>query len=271
VRQGFLSFLAIVGAALWLMWRRPAWVAGWVGVVLLTLFAAASTNRLADKLTFPWYHIESRIFTNLAFFVPFFAGVTLAYGVVLITRVLRRSWAILPATLAMIAVLTQFAGLHGFRADSAYVRASFDPRSRSFLNQALVAHTSLAAFAWLHAHAARGDTVANEPYLDGSLWMYAQQHVAPLLGPYRNGDTTLSPDLADRLYLTHHLDSLGRDTRADDLARRYHTRWIFLDRRQIVLERRVTNLAALQRNTSLTPDFHEGGTWVFRIDLPSGG
>ena len=80
VRQGFLAFLAVAGAALWLMQRRPAWVAGWVGVIMLSLFAGASTNRLADQLTFPWYHLECRILPNVAFFVPFFAGVTLAYG-----------------------------------------------------------------------------------------------------------------------------------------------------------------------------------------------
>ena len=99
MRQGFLSLLAVAGAALFLSWRRPAWAAGWVGVVMLTLFASASTNRLAHQLTFPWYHQDHRIVLNLAFFIPFFAGVTLAYGAVLITRVLRRSWTILPATL----------------------------------------------------------------------------------------------------------------------------------------------------------------------------
>ena len=266
VRQGFLALLALAGAAQFLMWRRPAWVAGWVGVVLLTLFASASTNGLAHLLTFPWYHLNHRIVLNVAFFVPFFAGVTLAYGVVLITRVSRRSWAILPATLAMIAVLTQFVGLHGFRADSKYIRASFTPSSSSFFNQALVAESSLAAFQWLHDHAARGDTVANEPFIDGSLWMYAQQHVSPLIGPYAS-NTTIPQELADRLYLTNHLQSLRSDTRADDLARRYHTRWVFFDTHRLVLGTRAMNLDALRHNPSLTPVFHEDGTWVFRIDL----
>ena len=126
----------------------------------------------------------------------------------------------------MIAVLTVFVGVHGFRANSAYIQASFDPGSHVFFNQALVAHTSLAAFQWLHVHAAPGDTVANEPTIDGSLWMYAEQHVSPLIGVVY-GKT--SPDLADRLYLTEHLQSLGHDARADDVARRYHTRWVFFD------------------------------------------
>ena len=275
-RQGFLSLLALAGAALWLMRRRPAWVAGWVGIVLLSLFASASTNRLADKLTFPWYHLEWRILPNVAFFVPFFAGVTLAYGAVLITRVSRRSKAILPASLAMIAFLAQFVGVHSFRVDSAYIRRSFDPDrqlvsvgGQLVANQALVARTSLAAFQWLHDHAAPGDTVASEPSLDGSLWMYAQQRVAPLIGPYLH-DTP--PELADRFYLTRHLQSLGRDTRVDDLARHYHTRWVYFDTHRLLLGRGTMSLAALQQNPSLTEVFHEGGTWVFRIDLsePSG-
>ena len=244
VRQGFLALLALAGAALSLMWRRPAWVAGWVGVVLLTLFASASTNRLAHLLTFPWYHLSDRIVLNVALFVPFFAGVTLAYGVVLITRVLRRSWAIFPATLAMIVVLTQFVGVHSFRADSKYIRASFNPSSSSFFNQALVADSSLTAFQWLHNHAARGDTVANDPLIDGSLWMYAQQHVSPLIGPLAI-HTTISQELADRLYFIHHLQSLGSDTRTDDLARHYHTRWVFFDTHRLVLGTRAMNLDVL--------------------------
>ena len=266
VRQGFLALLALAGAALFLMWRRPAWVAGWVGVVLLTLFASASTNRLAHLLTFPWYHLSDRIVRNEALFVPFFAGVTLAYGVILITRVVRRSWAIFPATVMMIAVLTQFVGLHGFRSDSKYIRASFDPSQSSFFNQAVVADSSLAAFRWLHNHVARGDTIANDPLIDGSLWMYAEQRVSPLIGPMAS-PTTIPRELADRLYLIKHLQSLGSDTRTDDLARRYHTRWVFFDTHRLVLGTRAMDLDALRHNPSLTPVFHQDGTWVFRIDL----
>jgi hypothetical protein len=262
--QGFLAILALTGAALWLSWRRPAWVAGWVGVVLLALLANASPNRFADPFTFPWYHLDARIVPNVAFFVPFFASVALASAAALITRLSGRSWVILPATVAMIALLAFFVGLHGFRADSAYVHTSFDPNSGSFISEAGVAPESLAAFQWLHVHAAPGDTVANEPNAGGSLWMYAEEHVAPLLGPY---DTVTSADLADRAYLTDHLQSLGHNARADDVARRYHTRWIFFDRHGFVLARRVMSLPGLQHNPHLTAVFHEGGTWVFRIDL----
>ena len=271
VRQGFLSLLAVVGAALCLMWRRPAWVTGWLGVVLLTLFASASTNALAHELTTPWYHLDGRIVVNLAYFVPFFVGVTLASGAVVITRMSRRSWVILPASIAMVAVLTPFAGLHGFRANSDYVRASFKP-SPSVFNQALIADSTLAAFQWLHDNSAPGDTVANTPQLDGSLWMYAQKNVAPLIGNYYAGLQKVPADFADRLYLVEHLPSLGSDARANDLAHRYHTRWVFFDTHQLLVGQRVVTLDALRKNPNLTPVFHKGGTWVFRVDLadPSG-
>jgi len=267
MRQGLLALLAVIGAALWLMRRRPAWVAGWAIVVLLGLFAAASTNRLADRLTFPWYHLQSRIVPNVAFFVPFFAATTLAAGVTLVTRALRRSWAILPATVAMIAFLTLFAGLRGFRGDRAYVRASFNSDTQSIYNQAFVGHTSLAAFRWLHDHVARSETVANQPLLDGSLWMYAQEHVAPLIGPYALSIKNPDRELVDRLYLVQHLPSLGRDPRADALAVRYRTRWIFLDAHASPFAKPVMNRAALLRNRRIKVVFHKGRTWVLQVDL----
>ena len=251
-RQGFLALLALAGAALWLSWRRPAWVAGWVGVVLLALLANASPNRFADPFTFPWYHLDTRIVPNVAFFVPFFAGVTLACAAALVTRLSKRSWAMLPGTVATIAVLTFFVGLHAFRADSAYVHTNFDPNSGSLTREAVVTPASLAAFQWLHVHVAPGDTVTNEPNAGGSLWMYAEEHVAPLLGPY---DTVTSADLADRLYLTDHLQSLGHDARADDVARRNHTRWVFFDTHGFPLASHVMSLLDLQHNAHLTRRF----------------
>ena len=166
----------------------------------------------------------------------------------------------------MIVVLSLFVGIHAVRADRAYLRASFDPSSKVMVNQAVVGASSLAAFQWLHDHVARGDTVANQPFVDGSLWMYAQERVAPLTGPYVTG-TTLAPDLADRLYLVHHLGSLGRDARADALARRFQTRWVFYDSNLSPVGRRILNLGELRHNPRLKVAFHEGTTWVFRIDL----
>lgn len=266
IRQGFLSLLAVAGAALFLSWRRPAWAAGWVGVVMLTLFASSSPNRFVHQLTFPWYHQDHRIVVNLAFFIPFFAGVTLAYGTVLVSRAVRRPWVILPASIAMIAVLAQFVGIHAIRADSAYIRTSFDSRAKARLNQAVVGSSSLAAFRWLHEHAGRGDTVVNQPFVDGSLWMYTLERVSPLTGPYVTS-AKVSTDLSDRLYLVSHVRSLGRDPRADALARRFKTHWVFYDSRKFVLGHRVFDLAELRLNPRLKVAFHQGGTWVFRIDV----
>jgi hypothetical protein len=96
--------------------------------------------------------------------------------------------------------------------------------------------------------------------------MYTLQHAPPLVGPYVKGN---SPDLLARLYLVAHLQSLGRDPRVDNLARRYHTRWIWYDRRVLPISHRIMNLAALRRNPNLSTVFHEGGTWIFRVRLPT--
>ena len=173
------------------MRRRPAWVAGWAVVVFLGLFTAASKNRLADALTFPWYHLEARIVPNVAFFVPFFAGVTLAFGVDLVHACCSPFVGRPSRHRGDDRAACQFVGVHGWRADSAYIRTNFTSDTRSIFNQAFVGPTSLAAFRWLDDHATRRDTVAEQPLIDGSLWMYALEHVAPLLGAYdaRHGKT----------------------------------------------------------------------------------
>jgi hypothetical protein len=69
------------------------------------------------------------------------------------------------------------------------------------------------------------------------------------------------------LYLVRHLASLGRDPRVDALARRYRTRWIFLDAHASPFFKPVMNRAALLRNPRVTVAFHDGRTWVLRVDL----
>ena len=244
--------------------------------MLLTLFSSATTNGVTDFLTLPWYHQFARINVNVAFFVPFFAAVTLAYGVLLIARLTRRSWTILPTTLAMVAVLAIFTGVHAARVAGDFVHTSFSPGTRFspvLESQAAVDSDSLAAFAWLRAHVAKDDTVANEPFVDGSLWMYAQSHVAPLVGMYEGLATKLPPDLADRVYLSRSVQRLGQDRRATLLARRYRTRWIYHDERSFgVFSRaaiRRVPLAELMQNPNLGLVFHQGSAFVFEVNLAS--
>ncbi len=263
-RQSVLGILAIAGATLWMISRRPAWVVGWFSIVLLAILANDAPNRFADPFTLPWYHLDVRIVPNVAFFVPFFAGITLSCGATLITRLPSpRLPLTLPAVVTIIVALGGLTGVESVRANSAYIRSNFTPDTRSISNEAVVGFSSLAGFRWLHDHVAKGDTVANQPNVDGSLWMYAEQHVEPLVGPY---DTVESRDIADRIYLAQHLSLLGHNKRVDDLARRYQTRWVFFDSNQFLGGFYSSmKLPALRSNPSLALAFHDGGTWVFRI------
>ena len=154
------------------------------------------------------------------------------------------------------------------RANSRFVRCKLRSGLSAASTRRLVArHLPRGDSGGYTINAARRDTVANEPVFDGSLWMYPLQQVAPLVGPYLPGAPVPS-DLADRLYLAGHLQLLGSDPRVDRLARRYQTRWVYYETKSLPLGKRVMNLEALQRNPSLTPVFHDGRTWVFRIDLP---
>jgi hypothetical protein len=265
VRQGFLALIALVGASLWLMWRRPAWVAGWVTVVLLTLFASSSPNRAARALTFPWYHLTDRLAPNVGFFVPFFAAVALGHTAVVLARLSRRPAATVLSTGVVVAVLALFVGVHAFNANSRFIHDSFDPKSTAFVNQAVVSKSSLDAFTWLRQHESAGDTVLVRPNTDGGLWMYAEDAVRPLVALTPLQPRTRVPqDLADRLYLVHHASLIGRDPRVDALVQRYHTRWIYLDKR-FAISPNFLQPSDLNRAPGLRLAFHEGDTWIWRI------
>ncbi len=172
---------------------------------------------------------------------------------------------IVPATLIVLALFTGLTGLDSYRAASNFVQASWNPDAETFPNQAYLDSHALAAFDYLHDHVEKGDTVANEPFIDGSLWMYAQRRVAPLLG-LSVGFGTADPhsDLARRVFLVNSIEVIGHSRRAERLARRYRTKWVFYDR-HVFHAPEVMSLGALQANPNLVPVFHEGSTYVFRI------
>jgi hypothetical protein len=261
-RQDVLAFLTIVGAAIWLAWRRAAWVVGWIAVGVLCILSISPGHGLRYDLTFPWYHLESRVVPNLAFFVPVFAAVALASGVQAITTLLRRPRPTV-AAIALGAAALVVIGIPIYRSETRYVRDSFDPSAKMIDNEALVGPTALRGFRWLHDHASPQDTVVNEPQLDGSSWMFPEYNVRPLIGVVF---LDIPPELRDRFYLASHLQLVGRDSRVDSLARHYHARWVFFDAKVIAVAPRTLSLRVLQENPSMTPVFHDHGTWVFRIE-----
>lgn len=269
VRQFLLAALAFVGAGIWLWYRRAAWVVGWMTVIVLTLFASTTDNPLIRVFTFPWYSGSTRINWNQAFFVPLFAALPLAFAVPVIARVLRRPSAIVGGTLVVVALFTAFVGFPGYRTSWSFLHSAFAVKPTTYGNQARVDASSEAAFEWLDAHGERNDTVINEPQIDGSLWMYAQRGVKPLMAwdpPISFASESTAMDWRNRRYLIQHVHELGNDPSVEPLVRRYRARWIYVDDRTFPTGRHELKVDELRSNPHISEVFRRSTVHVFRID-----
>jgi Family of unknown function (DUF6541) len=269
IRQVLLASLAVVGAAIWLRYRGSAWVVGWLTVIAFSLFASTTDNRLVRDLTFPWYSGSIRINWNQAFFVSLFAAVPLALAVPALARLLRRRSAMAPASLVVVALFAVLVGLPAFRTSASFLRSSFAVKPATFGNQARVDGSSEAAFRWLDVHSDRADTVVNEPNVDGSLWMYTQRGVKPLLG-LRLLDSfqyeSVSRDWNDRRYVVRHIHELGQDARVEQLVRDYQARWIYFDERTFPVARHELKIDEIRGNPRIHEVFHRNTVHVFKIN-----
>ena len=272
-RQVFFAALSVIGAAIWLIRRQVAWVVGWVAVMALTLLASTSDSWLAQQLTFPWYRIPIRILWNDVLFVPFFAGVTLAFAVTLANRLLRARSVLIPATIGALVLFVSFAGFHAYRSNESSLHDSLTVNS-TLSGQARVDRPVEDGFRWLSHHVAPDETVVNEASVDGSLWMYPLEDVKPLIGwgplsltSFREKYAT--SDWKDRNALVGNVSRLGEAPRVADLAHKYKARWIFYDHREYLLTHHVLRLDALRQNSLITEVFHRGPIHIFKIG-PSG-
>ena len=273
LRQYFLVVLAVGGAVIWLALRRPAWCIAWVTIVALAVFASISSNRLVHDLTFPWYRQSARVTWNQMFFVPFFAGLALAFAVSIGARVLRVAWMPILATIVALVVVARWAGLPAYRAERSYLDDHFV--ARSLRTQAQADANADAGFKWLRGHAGPKDTVVSEPVVDGSGWMYAQEGVKPLLGLepcqretetcWRRKDRKTRIDWRDRVYLLQNIAQLGGDHVIDRLVDRYHARWIYLNERFLPDTKRVVSLDAIRRNRHIVEVFRRNSVHVFQV------
>jgi hypothetical protein len=269
IRQILLATLAVLGAAIWLRYRGGAWVVGWLTVLAFSLFASTTDNRLIRDLTFPWYSGSVRINWNQAFFVPLFAAVPLAFAVPALARLLRRRSAIAPASIVVVAVFAVFVGLPAYRTSASYLRSSFAVKPATFGNQARVDGSSEAAFRWLDAHTDRSDTVVNEPSVDGSLWMYTQHGVKPLLGLRLVDsfpDESVERDWNNRRYVMRRIHELGQDARVEQLVRDYQARWIYFDERTFPVATHELKIEEIRRNPRIREVFRRESVYVFKIN-----
>ncbi len=264
-RQTLLAALAFVGAAVWLLRRRPAWVLGYALVLGMTLLVWVSNGPLSRLLGVPWYRSSVRLDFNQAFFVSFFAGVALGYAV---DAVVRRRGGNTRSTLwvASLSALVVFAAAIGYNGQ----RDSVSLLRRSFTVDARVTPASLAAFRWLHDHSRDDDVIVNDINADGSLWMYAFRRLHPLFAikPIFS-DRAAVGDWNDRLYLLDHLDELGSNSRADTFGTRYRARWVYFDEAVFGLFHHRLHLDALMHNKNLQLVFERGTVHVFRIVTPA--
>ncbi len=271
-RQTLLALLAAVGVVIWVLSRRFAWAAGYALVVAVMLLAAVSDSGLSQALSLPWYRGPARIGWNRAFFVPFFAGVAIAYAVTAVISWRKHTRAsIVVASIAAVAVFGAAVGYRGYDTSSAMLEYSFS-------HNALVTRESRAAFAWLDRHARPGDTILNDVNglgitTDDSVWMYAERRLVPLFGFAQSTSSGFAPpdrsarrDLSDRAFLLTHLRLLDRDRRAQELARRYRVRWVYFDERALTIFRNPLDLAGLLANPRLRPAFRQGPVHVFELD-----
>jgi hypothetical protein len=268
-QQTLFAACAFVGAVIWLVHRRVAWVIGWMAVIVLSLFASTADNPIVRGLTFPWYSGSIRINWNQVFFVSFFAAVPLALAVSVAVRMLRRRSALVPATVVVLALFIAFVGFTGYRTSRSFLRSAFTVKVGTFGNQARVDGRSEAAIRWLDGHRSPNDTVVNEPRVDGSLWMYAKGHVKPLLGfdiPTSSADHAARRDWEDRHYVVRHVHELGDNERVDRLVREYRARWVYFDDRRFPVTRRELKTDSLRGNPRFSEVFRQGAVHVFRIN-----
>jgi len=141
---------------------------------------------------------------------------------------------------------------------------------KTFGNQARVDESSEAAFRWLDSHARSNDIVVNEPNVDGSLWMYTQHGVKPLLGLRLVGSLpsqSASNDWDNRSYLVQHIQDLGEDPRIEQLVSEYGARWIYYDARTFPLATHVLNVDKLRRNPRIREVLRHDTVHVFEISV----
>jgi hypothetical protein len=268
-RQVVLGAAALIGAAIWVVRRQFAWVAGWLTVMALTVLASTSDGWLAKQLTFPWYRIPSRILWNQVLFVPFFAAVALAVGVTAVTRLVRARNVLIPATVATLVVFVAFSGFHAYRTNESSLHDSLTVNS-TLSSQARVDGPVEEGFRWLGRHVRRNETVVNEASVDGSLWMFPLDDVKPLIGW---GPITLTSfrekyatrDWDNRQRVLDNIARFGEDRYVTDLVRRYNARWIFYDDRPYLLADHVLKLESLRQNPRISEVFSRGPVHVFSI------
>jgi uncharacterized protein DUF6541 len=265
--QALYAVLSVMGAAVMVVRRQPAWVVAWLVFIGLTVLAYTSNGAVARTLAYPWYRQGDRLAMNQAFFAPFFAAVAIEAVCATLLEVSRHRRMVVFAALP-VAVLAVVVAVDGYDQAHGALQYSYNGLD------APVTAASQRGFRYLHQHSARGDVVVND-MVDGSTWMYAEAGVAPLFG-VRAGDGNIidvlrheTRDLLQRNYLARHVDEVGRNPTVDDSVRRFRARWVYFGESTFRPHfTRWLRLPELRRNPRLREVYDRGGIHVFRVDVP---
>jgi uncharacterized protein DUF6541 len=243
-----------------LVWQRRlwSWVLGCVTVVALTLIAGTTQGWLAS-LTFLWYRQAERVVYNLAYFVPVFGGIAIAFLVGwLSARVPYRRLAVAACAIFGLVFVAFATGLNAARATRAQVRSSVTSPIQP------IGQDSLAAFRYLREHAGRS-VVLNDMNIDGSLWMYAFDGVRPLFALTPSADEQRHGEFRRRLYIHDHIQQAGSDRRLDRLMDEYGVKYVYWGRTPFFDSSHQIDLESLRSSPGLEEVVTNGGASVFRV------
>jgi hypothetical protein len=274
-----LGVLGLAGALVAIVSRRcwplvTAWLF-WVAVIIS--FHTSPNSGFGATVGRFYYRVAGRVDTHIYLMIPVLAGVLFALlGLAFASVRLRvpvpvRTRPVVAAVLAVLAVgvltATTFRG---------YMNTGALSLSQRYAAPQFVRYDKSddAAAAWLHQHAAPGETILNNAN-DGSTLLYVDYDL-PILNIVPDGHSPIT----DNVTLLARFNAFPHDEAVRDILRRKNVRWVYTDTTAPTVGtdghhwsgQRTFSLAAgledLNGLPGLTKVFTAGTVSVYRLDLP---
>lgn len=274
-----LGVLGLAGAAVAIVSRR-CWplVTAWLfwTAVIITFHVSPNTGFGAAVARY-YYRAAGRVDTHIYLLIPVLAGTLVALlGLAFASKRLRFPVPIgaRPVVAAAVAVVALAAlSLTTFRG---YGHTGALSLSERYSAPEFVRYDAAddAAAAWLHEHAAPGETILNSAN-DGSTLLYVDYDL-PILNIVPDGHSPIT----DNVTLLAMFNSYPDNEAVQDILRRKNVRWVYTDWQAPMVgtdgnhwtgKRSFTVAPGLEGLTGLpglTKVFAQGSVTVYRLDLP---
>lgn len=277
--QVALGVLGLLGAVVAIVSRR-CWplVTAWLfwAAVIITFHLSPNTGFGATIARY-YYRAAGRVDTHIYLMIPVLAGALFALlGLAFASQRLRfpvpvRTRPVFAAALTIVVLaaltVTTFRG---------YMNTGAYSLSQRYAAPQFVRFDASddAAAAWLHEHAAPGETILNNAN-DGSTLLYVDYDL-PILNIVPDGHSPIT----DNVTLLAMFNSFPENTTVQDILRRKNVKWVYDDsqaptvgtdgnhwtgKRSFSLAPGLEGLAGLP---GLTKVFSQGTVTVYRLDLP---